>query len=153
MRPYVLPLAVLVSFAVPLASAQVYTWKDEQGRTVISDTPQTGKGPQKPVVPQTLGNSAPSAAEEAALADQELAFRKRQQEKKEAEAKAAEAKAAEEKKQKSCQDARNYLRALESGQRITHSNDKGEKEFLSDARRAEEVSAMQKRVQDACGNL
>jgi len=82
-------LALLLPLLIALpAQAQIYKWKDAQGRTVISDTPQPGAGKQVPVVRQ-----APAAAQDAAegepaaaagpksWAEKDLEFRQRQQEK------------------------------------------------------------------------
>ncbi|MDR2636858.1 MAG: DUF4124 domain-containing protein, partial [Zoogloeaceae bacterium] len=52
MRKYLLStiaLAMLGLLAAPV-EAQVYKWKDEQGRTVVSDTPRPGSGQQKPAI-------------------------------------------------------------------------------------------------------
>jgi hypothetical protein len=74
-------------------------------------------------------------------AEQNADFRKRKIEHAEKEKKAAdEAKRAADKAQ-SCDRARAYQRALDSGQRMANTDQNGERYYLSDEQRAQEVQA------------
>jgi hypothetical protein len=150
MRKYLLSalaLAMLGLLAAPV-EAQVYKWKDEQGRTVISDTPRPGSGQQEPVVPPTPASSKAKPTE--SLADKELAFRQRQQERREAAAKAKQEKAAAAQRAEKCQSSRNYLKALEAGRRFTNSNEKGERVYMDDTQRQQRIERVRKEVRDFC---
>ncbi len=49
-----------------------------------------------------------------------------------------------------CRQARNQLTALESGQRIARTNDKGEREVLDDAGRAQETQRTREVIASEC---
>jgi hypothetical protein len=66
-------------------------------------------------------------------------------EKAEAERKESVAKSA------NCERARENLRALESGQRISRTNAQGEREYIDDAARARETESARQAVTDWCG--
>lgn len=81
--------------------AQVYQWKDVNGRTVVSDTPPPGSVNSKQTprtTVQTIAPSAPAAAPAAqassegskSVSERDMEFRKRQQEAKEKAEKAAQ---------------------------------------------------------------
>lgn len=151
-------LALLLPLLIALpAQAQIYKWKDAQGRTVISDTPQPGAGKQVPVVRQ-----APAAAQDAAegepaaaagpksWAEKDLEFRQRQQEKRASAEKAAKEKAEADQRRDNCNRAREQQRILESGQRISRMKEDGEREFISDQQRQQEIERAIKNVQEWC---
>lgn len=151
------------------AAAQIYGWKDGEGRTHYSDQPPppgTVRILQTPH-PQRLPPSAPGSeakldAEAAprpettpsatpkTLAERELEFRQRRAAAAEAEAKAQEQAARDEERRRFCEQARNQLGALESGQRITRFNAAGEREYLDDAARAEEAGRLRSQLETHC---
>ena len=94
------------------------------------------------------GVSEVSPAE--SIADRELAFRKRMAERAEQEKKAAEAAERDTKLAKACDDARGDIRSLESGQRISRINAAGEREFLSEAERAQRLKNARVNVSERC---
>lgn len=162
LRPALLVLASLL--VLPAAHAQ-WAWRDASGTTVFSDQPppasikpaQILRQPQAskaPLIPEDAPATKPvEAAKPAApktLAEREMDFQKRQKERAEAEAKSTE----EEKKRSAraaeCERARGYLRALESGQRISQADANGARSFLNDGQRAAEVERMRQSVQAAC---
>jgi hypothetical protein len=153
--------AFLVSLL--MAPAQVHSqwkWRDKAGKTQYSDLPPPQDVPEAnilarppvskpPVFTSKPLSSAPaaSAASTAASApaspaskasDAEEARRK----KAEQDAIVAKRKADEERvaaeKAANCKGARNNLKALEEGLRVSRTNDKGEREVLEDKGRAEE---------------
>lgn len=159
-------LLVLGSMLVftAVASAQMYRWVDKDGRVHYTNTPppagvksRTLATPATPSAPSAAaGEGAPDAAARDARrgpltpAEQEQEFRKRQLEaQKSAEKAAAERKDAEAKAQ-NCERAREYLRTLESGQRVSRTNAQGEREYLDDAVRERETQAARQAVSDWC---
>lgn len=130
------------------AHAQVYKYKDASGRTVYSDAPPPG------AKAEDTGIKAPSPADAAdrtrSTAEQEQAFRKRRQEAADKEKKAAEEAAQVEERKKACEEARNQLAALESGQRMSRAMPDGSRVVLDDAMRAQETAAMKKRIEETC---
>lgn len=98
------------------------------------------------------GGPAPSAAsKQPSYAEREAEFRKRQAEKGETVAKQEKEAAEAAQRRRACEDARNYLVGLESGARITRIDPKtGEREFLEDAARAQEITTARQSVQTNC---
>jgi len=146
---------VLVLVAATAGAQEIYNWRDREGRTNYSDSPPQGdtpartlsgrsyQAPAMPVLPQ--GDKAkPGSAEE------DLEFRKRRAETAEKDVKQQRAAAEAEEKRRNCEQARNQLSALESGQRMARYNDQGEREYLDDAQRAEEIAHTRKAVDSWC---
>jgi len=148
-----------------VASAQLYRWVDSDGRVHYTNTaPPAGAKSRTlaapanaPVSPATPGESAPDAAAKDASkgpltpAEQEQAFRKRQLETQKAAEKAEAERKESAAKADNCERAREYLRTLESGQRVSRTNAQGEREFLDDAVRARETESARQAVTDWCG--
>lgn len=155
--PVIASLLVALVASVP-AQAQIYQYKDASGKTVISDRPPPG-GPAKA---RTLATEAPAAstgaegaqAEKAAapksIADRDLEFRKRQQEQKEAADKAQKEAADKAARKEDCARAQRQLQILESGERVSTRDDKGERVFMDDSQRNAEIARNRKFVADAC---
>ncbi|MCV2219874.1 DUF4124 domain-containing protein [Thauera sp. Sel9] len=160
-RPAILLLALLT--ALP-AAAEIYSWKDKDGRTHYSDIPppsgpvKTLRGTPPPAsAPQIEGEATDDAANEEAAqpeaeqpVDPDTAFRQRRAEQAEAEATAAQNAADEAERQRFCTDARNQLTALDSGQRIARMNSAGEREFVDDAARAAESERLRQQIEQHC---
>ena len=141
-------LAAAVLLIATAANAEIYQWKDKNGKTIISDKP-----PTENVVEQKKTSSDPSTAGAATpktAADRELEFRKRQKESQENTEKAQKEQAASAEKQENCANARRYQTTLESGERVALRDDKGERYFLDDAQRAQEVEKAKKAVEASC---
>ncbi|HRD33798.1 MAG TPA: DUF4124 domain-containing protein [Rhodocyclaceae bacterium] len=148
MQKRVLMLAVLV-IAIP-AWAQIYEWRDAQGNLNFSDRPPPGvearpirsaKAPAAPAAPEPAAASeaTPASAAPKSVAEQNLEFQKRREQQAEARQKAEQEQQAAENRRIACDQTRNNLAALESGQRIRRANAQGESEFLDDAARATEI--------------
>jgi hypothetical protein len=140
-----------------LASAEIYKWKDKDGRVRYSDVPPpsnvqqealygkkipkpTGQPPLAPVEGDATAamNKEKAAAKDKAASDkvpmskeEEAAKRAKdaEQQKKVDEAKQAELKV----KQENCKVAQASLRAYSDGGRLVKTNEKGEREYLGDA--------------------
>jgi flagellar motility protein MotE (MotC chaperone) len=164
MRRFSIFLAMLI--AAGGAGAQMYKWVDKDGKVRYSDTPppagvktSTVKAP--PAAPAAAAAPAAKDGKDAkdakgakkgplTPAEQEQEYRKRR-----AEAdKAAEKAAADQKelatKKADCERAREYLRTLESGQRVTRTNAQGERVFLDESQVAAEAASARQAAQTAC---
>ncbi|HJV27708.1 MAG TPA: DUF4124 domain-containing protein [Aromatoleum sp.] len=171
-------LLLSLLFALP-AAADVYQWRDAQGRINYSDTPPTeGKA-------QTIRKSARASApttEESKPADgdktaaqgsadgnkgqpdkdkadpskpkttaeKELEFRQRRAAAAEAEAKAEKQREEADERKQACERARGQLTALETSRRVTRYNSSGERELIDDATRKTEGERVQKFVDANC---
>ena len=165
-----LAVAAFVVFASCPAAAQ-WAWKDDNGRTVYSDRPppasvNTDRIVRQPPNKQTVlptpapvdpsakpapdGKPAASATAPKSLAEQEMEFRKRQQERADAEKKAQDEQVKLAARAADCERAKGYLRAIEDGNRIERTNASGEREYLDDAQRAVEAERTRKLVQATC---
>ena len=160
-------IAIALFAALP-ALAQIYSWKDKDGKVHYGDTPPpTGEVNQiraapaaKPApvpAPESTGatgaTDTPTAQEPSrppTLAEREQAFRERRAAEAEAQAKAAEEATRDAERERFCEQARNQLGALESGQRVSRFNAAGEREFLDDAARSAEVARLQQQVAEHC---
>jgi hypothetical protein len=141
-------VAVAVLLAASAVNAQIYQWKDENGKTVISDKPPIGKVRQTKKIETEA--PAPSAAPQKTTADLEMDFRKRQQESQDKADKAQKEQKAAADKKENCERARRYLQTLESGERLAMRDDKGERYFMEDAQREQETAKARQAVQSAC---
>jgi hypothetical protein len=139
-----------------VAHAQQYKWIDADGRTQYGDTPPPGvkasalKGTTGPTLKPPA--AAAKGAKKAPLspAEQELEFRRRTKEAQEAAAKDAKAKEASEAEKMNCENARQVLRSLESGERIARTDAKGERYFLEDEQRAQETARARQAASQWC---
>jgi hypothetical protein len=144
----------------------VYVWKDDAGRNVYSDTPPPPSVPRSRILksPNISAAAAPAAAPagDAKGADAKkddrpktLAERDADSKKRNAEAaektKAANEKSADEKDSaQRCTELRNQLASLQSGQRMSRTNDKGEREVLDDSARAQMAERTQADIAKTC---
>jgi hypothetical protein len=141
-------LAVAVLLVATVANAEIYQWKDKNGKTIISDKPPTENVVEQKKTasdPSTAGAATPKTA-----ADRELEFRKRQKESQEGADKAKAEAAATTEKQENCVRARRYLTTLESGERVSLRDDKGERYFMDDAQREQETAKAKQELQANC---
>lgn len=146
MRRFALLVAAL--FLAPSAGAQIYQWKDESGKTVISDKPPVGYVRQQKTVDS--GTQAQNGQKQKSLADREMEFRKRQKESQESGDKARKEEASAAEKRESCDNARRQLQALESGERIALRDDKGERYYMDDAQREQETTKARNFIESSC---
>ena len=146
MRRFALLVAVL--FLAPSAGAQIYQWKDESGKTVISDKPPVGYVRQQKTVDS--GTQVQNGQKQKSLADREMEFRKRQKESQESGDKARKEEASTAEKRESCDNARRQLQALESGERIALRDDKGERYYMEDAQREQEATKTRNFIDSSC---
>jgi hypothetical protein len=140
-------LAAALCVTLP-ASAAIYQWKDSSGKTVISDhPPEVGVQVQK-----QYKSSAPppTDAKQPTLAEREAEFRKRQQETQENAEKAEKEEQAAAQKKENCDAARRQIQALESGERIALRDAKGERYYMDDTQRAQEIAKAKRFLESKC---
>ncbi len=142
----------------PVDAHAQWKWRDAAGRIQLSDLPPPSTVPDKDILQRPGGprNAAPAAAAPASAAvaapnaaapaarsksplDAELDRKKKADDQE----KSAKAKADEERRNAqradNCSRARDMLATMDSGQRISRVNAKGEREFLDDRQRAAEA--------------
>ncbi len=156
-------IGVALALCAAGANAQQYKWKDSRGRTVYGDIPPAGvkAEPLRSAAPPP--SAAPSAATEEGGAkaaakpsrpltptEQEMEFRRRVKEAQEAAAKQAEKDKDERDRQQNCELAREQERTLSSGQRISRVDQKGERYYINDAQREQELAQARRSVSQWC---
>ncbi|HQZ02174.1 MAG TPA: DUF4124 domain-containing protein [Thauera sp.] len=142
------------------AAAQIYSWKDKDGRIHYADVPPSsgeiktlrGAPPPRhvPAADESADQSDATAEKTETPADPEAAFRQRRAAEAEAAAKAAAAQARDAERQRFCVQARGQLAALKSGQRVARMREDGEREFLDDGARATEIDRLQQQIEQNC---
>lgn len=144
-----LALAAASLLAASAVNAQIYQWKDEQGKTIISDKPPVGSVAKS----RKIETSAPdsSANPSKSIADRDLEFRKRLKESETQADTAKKEKADAAAKKDNCERAQKHLQVLQSGERIALRDDKGERYFMDDAQRLQEQAKANEAVKAHCG--
>lgn len=156
-------LGVALALCAAAADAQQYKWKDSRGRTVYGDLPPAGvkATPLKAVAPPPAASAAPAttqAGSKAAAkstkpltpAEQEMEYRRRVKEAQEAAAKQAKEQQDERDRRENCELAREQERTLASGQRIARVDQKGERYYIDDAQRAQELAQARRSISEWC---
>ena len=143
-----LALLVAALFLAPSVGAQIYQWKDESGKTVISDKPPVGYVRQQKTIES--GTQAQNGQKQKSLADREMEFRKRQKESQDIGDKARKEESSATEKRENCDNARRQLQALESGERIALRDDKGERYYIDDAQREQETAKTRSFIESSC---
>lgn len=130
-----------------------WAWKDANGRPVYSDQPPPSSVPTARIFKAPRGQmpEAPSDPKPSpTLAERNAAYEQRRAAAAEASTKQADEAKASAARSTNCENARSNQRALDSGSRIARFNDKGEREFLTDAQRAEESKRNTAMVAELC---
>lgn len=146
MKYFVLIAAVCLTSTA--AYAEIYQWKDANGKIVISDKPPMGATQQQ----KTFASESPASGTAApkTTADKDMEFRKRQKEAQDSAEKSNKEQAAAAANKESCESARRYLKSLESGERISQTDDKGERYYLEDSQRNQEIAKTRQSIQTNC---
>ncbi len=155
-------IGVFMALACGLAHAQAYRWVDKDGKVRYGDTPPPGvkaapmkgiSGSPAPPPPPAQGSKdgkgegSPAAK---APADPAKEFAERQKKAKEDAAKADKERADAETLKKNCDRAQGSLRALESGQRMSTIDAKGERAILDDAARQVQIAETRGEIAKNC---
>lgn len=166
-------MVVMTSLMSVSAFAQ-WQWVDNTGRKVFSDTAPPPGIPEKNILKQpgakapvpapsastspdnkttSPGASAPALTPATGGKDEALEAKKKQAE----EAEKAEKKAAADRLAKAradnCSQAKQGKATYESGVRVVITNAKGEREFVDDAKRAEQINRLNEIIQSDCGPM
>jgi hypothetical protein len=162
--PWLAALVLLLGALLAQPAAAQWVWKDAAGRVTASDRPPPREVADKDVIsrPQpesrraaaaAAAASAPAAAAPAASAagERELEARKRAADQEKAARTRVEEQKLAEQRAENCRRARGHQMALESGQRIARTNEKGEREILDDKGRAEELRSTREVIRADCG--
>jgi hypothetical protein len=157
-------VACLLAIAAAGASAQtIWKWRDASGQVHVSDTPPPPDVPEKNILkrpsnaPAPANAEAPQAAAPAAAAsgvDTELQKKKARADQEKAAKEAADKAAVDKKnaaiKADNCQRAQTDAKALQSGVRISRVDANGERSYLDDKQRADELQRTQQIIQQNC---
>lgn len=156
---------LLLSIAAP-AQAQ-WKWRDGAGKLQFSDLPPPQGTPEKDILQRPRNQqqrivvvpygasaasapAAPVAASGPGKAELERQAREKQQEKEaQARQKDADAKLAEQRRD-NCVRAKENMKLLQDGARLTRNNDKGETVFIDERQRAEEIQRTRSLVDSEC---
>ena len=139
------------------AQAQVLCWTTKDGKRQCGDTPPPGVKatpigsqavPAAPAAPAATGDAAKKGA--TPPGDPAMASKQRQADAQKAAEKEKQAKEQAEAKQQNCESARNALRSLESGQRISRVGQDGERYFLDEQQIAQETERARQAVAKNC---
>jgi hypothetical protein len=145
-------VAMLIAGA---AAAQIMECVDAKGKKEYAQNCPPGTIKETTLLKGGTGPSSSGAAAPApsakSLAEQESEFRKRNIERQEAEAKDAKQLADAKDAHRNCDNAQAQLKALQDGQRITKTDPAtGERAFLEDQDRPNEIAYAQKAVANWC---
>lgn len=162
-------LALAALFATASSHAQ-YIWLDEKGGKQFSDLPPPISVPKNRILktPSKFNmEPAPSSKESSIVpgntngsvsneklqkpvttASKNEDFNKRKQEQDEKNKKADAEKLALAEKNKICERARSYQQSLQSGVRIANADKNGERNFMSDAQREQELADVKRTLSD-----
>ena len=174
-----LSMAVLTAtlLTLPTAANAQWRWRDKTGQINASDRPPPRDVPDKDILsrpntpdarragllPAAAGAAdasasaaaptapnAPAASAPPTALEREVQARKKSADEDKANKSRAEEERVAQARAENCRSARNQLTALESGQRIARSNDKGEREVLDDKGRAEEMRRAREVISSEC---
>lgn len=161
--------------AFSLTALAQWQWIDKDGRKVYSDRSPPADIPQKnilkmprgaKIVAEPVANDAPAATPGAAASapvaksdpnapkltgkDPQLEAKKKQAEEEEAAKKRANEEKIAKAKAENCDRSKKALNAFQSGQRITVTNSKGEREYMDDNAKAAEAKRLQGIIETDC---
>lgn len=125
-----------------------HVWLDDKGVKQYSDMPPPPGTPAGRILQSPGPRAAAAASVEPAatpsLAERNAVFEKRRIEQAERETKESEQARVAADNARNCEQARGYQRTLASGQRIAKLDNNGERVFLSDQERAQEMANAQR---------
>jgi uncharacterized protein DUF4124 len=136
-------LLALALAALP-ATAALYKWTDENGRTVYGDTPPAGVKVER--VTAATPPADPNAVRDMAAKDAE--FKARQKARAEQDAKAEKTQADAKVKLERCAQLRGNIQTMRSSAAVYKFNEKGEKVYFEDAERQKSIADSEKQLRD-----
>ena len=143
-RIVILACAVLLA---PFASAQLYKYVDQNGKTVYTDQPP----PEADTKQMRIQSSAtPGSAPAKGYVQQDKELQKGRDKAKEGDKKSEEKEARARAEQERCQSAKTAFEHYAQGGRISKYNEKGERVFLGDAEIDAERDRAKAKVEEVC---
>jgi len=158
-------LALLCLAAAGAAQAQ-WKWKDAKGNVQYSDMPPPAGTPEKDILQRpyvakptiivappgaaSAASAPPPAASAPTKAEQEAAARQKQERDTQATKQKEEEKRMAAVRRDNCVRAQAQLRELQSGVRITRTNEKGERVYMDETQIAAEVSRARDLITSEC---
>jgi hypothetical protein len=162
----VVVLAAVLGTTLALPAAAQWKWRDATGRTQYSDTPPPPGVAEKDILQRPGSSSAarmavpaasvPASAASGALVpapkvvDAELEAKRKKTEQEAADKKKAEDAKAAAAKAENCSRAKAQMRTIDSGVRLSRTNEKGEREYLDDKARAQEADRAREVMTSEC---
>lgn len=169
-RPQVSALIIAITALLITATCQAqYVWLDEKGNKQFSDMPPPISVPAQKILKTPQKNNASSTAaaktsteqtksetsnvneqlkKPATTASKNEDFNKRKIEQEEKDRKKSAEDQLNADKAQNCERARAYQKTIESGQRIATTSPNGERAFISDAQRTQELAEVQRVLKD-----
>jgi predicted component of type VI protein secretion system len=144
-----------------LNAAAQWQWLDTDGRRVFSDRPPPSDVPEKSILkrpgnrsgvvsyPASTPAPAPTVAAPSGI-DKSLQEKRKQVENEQAAKRKAEEERAAQTRADNCSRAQRAKTGLDSGLRMTRTNENGEREFLDDSGRATEAARLQTDIDENC---
>ena len=132
-----------LALALP-ATAALYKWTDENGRTVYGDTPPAGVKAER--VNAAASPADPNAVRDMAAKDAQ--FKARQRARAEEDAKAQKTQADAKAKGERCAQIRGNIQTMRSDAAIYKFNEKGEKVYLEAPDREKSIADSEKLLRD-----
>jgi hypothetical protein len=147
-----LALATLALLFPIVVFAQIYQWKDAEGKIQYSDQPPPASVRQeRTVAPRAAAPSSAPAAAKPSYQDQEAAFRQRQVEQDESKAARAKENAEAQERKRNCEMAQGNLRNLQvGGRQVRFDGKSGERVYLSDDEISQSIKDAQRSVDEWC---
>jgi hypothetical protein len=170
LRWNVVVLTAMLGLAVALPASAQWKWRDKSGQTQYSDLPPPAGTSDKDIMQRpgpgtSIRAAAPLAASAAASgasgvaaspslaprgAEPELEAKRKKVEQDAADKKKADEAKTAAQKADNCNRAKAQMRTLDSGVRMGRMNDKGEREYLDDAARADEAKRTRDVIASEC---
>ncbi|MEQ1599694.1 MAG: DUF4124 domain-containing protein [Methylotenera sp.] len=162
---YILLVLMIFGASSSLSHAEIYKWKDKNGAIRYSDTPppsnvkqeavgskkatqSTGQPPLAPV--ESAKPAASKDVTKTPVSNEDAAATKRQADAEVDKKNKTEKEKQEAAKAENCKIARGNLENYTQGGRIYKMNEKGEREYVSDAGLAEGKAQAQKDIEENC---
>jgi len=132
----------------PFASAQLYKYVDQNGKTVYTDQPPPEADTKQMRIPSTATGTSPAPAKSAV--QQEKEQQKGREKAKEGEKKAEETAARARAEEERCNSAKIAYMHYAQGGRISKYDEKGERVFLGDAEIDAERERAKAKMEEVC---
>jgi Domain of unknown function (DUF4124) len=165
-RWIVVVLAAVLGMTLALPAAAQWKWRDQRGQTQYSDTPPPPGTAEKDILQRPSANttvrrdaqaaSAPASAASGLpaptpnLVDTELDAKRKKAEQDVADKKKADDAKVAAVRAENCARAKAQMRTIDSGTRLSRTNEKGEREYLDDKAREQEAARTREAMASEC---